>query len=562
MLLFPFFICLVEEGGGKVLGQGFCFRVQHFVLNGARDSPTRTAAHNKHEEYYDVMKPVLVASLLYVWETCSVGGISAESFLASHSNALSMFHDVEELEKVVSMDDEQKLKISGLIRKIVSQGPVTESMFRSDWVQASREYFRSEIGKQVKIVEDLRFEQKEIGAFVHVCKKLTQDLMAIGHRNFEKVWTTVFYMGQNCGLYLETPQDEWEFRLAAAQRSASVNSSQTAMMPWERLVLRPGEIPKTPQTSSVPDAQLRLFIIARKQALEFLPTGCVSLDKMIHTILSKSKEIKKVDRTFALDIAFLEEHAVRLLQSQIREGILACLPSTEVVISMDETIKKLSALERTEQYFSATATMQGEVSSAKSLVQTLSRRYSPNLKNVDDYSDFYKLVLKRVELFYKAVIPCKQPAAGGLKKYGKVNKDVRGAEALQHRFEEVQALITHTKHKLVVEDLMELRQFSWVLSTEQFDTLRSWIGMLAPGGASMQALEDAGDEEGGGKKGELVLASNVQVGGSSGSTCPFPPVKGTKSEKAGAKADAACDDMLTKFFVKRKGLVSAKKTTS
>lgn len=221
------------------------------------------------------------------------------------------------VEKVVLCREVKKSEIAGLIRKAAAEGQVALSTFHADWVKASRYHFRQEVDAQVQGVVDHAFADGEIVSFTAVCKKLCADLVKIGRRRFEKAWAATQYLGKPRGLYVEIPEGEWGFRLAAAQRGAALNSGQMAMACWESLALTASQIPGAPTFAKAPPSQQRLFEAPRKQARGFAPAGAEKMEKTISSLMSKPKELKTVDKTFAMDFARLDQHAVDLLRDLV-----------------------------------------------------------------------------------------------------------------------------------------------------------------------------------------------------------------------------------------------------
>ena len=242
----------------------------------------------KYPQYWGVVKDNCQLALKYVWEDMSSGGCSAGAFLAVYSDALSMFHDVADMEKIVSAEG-VVAGVAAEIRKVYAESVVGESMFYNDFVLASRYFFRQEIERQVQGLVDHGFESSELDSCSALCKRLPKELVDLGHKHFEKLWVELPFLGHTVGVYIEGPEDEYEFRVAAARKACALNSKQMAITPWEALLFEAGEIPGVPQFTKVPESQLELIYSARKEGASYVCSTVTKLSSMISTLLSKQK---------------------------------------------------------------------------------------------------------------------------------------------------------------------------------------------------------------------------------------------------------------------------------
>lgn len=143
-------------------------------------------------------------------------------------------------------------------------------------------------------------------------------------------------MGVKVKIYIDSLNDEWEYRLGAALKTNVVNSGQMGMMPWERLAHEVRGIPNVTGYTKIPDQHLCQYAAARGAALEFLKDtdGDPTLKDMQRIISGKQKHLKQLDRTYDLDIAFLMEDVGDLACAKVREQIINSLPTPQTPISM------------------------------------------------------------------------------------------------------------------------------------------------------------------------------------------------------------------------------------
>ena len=170
----------------------------------------------------------------------------------------------------------------------------------------------------------------------------------------------------------------------------------------------------TPQFSEIPSALLKLVRGCRETAAEWVAGDGYKMTNMITTMLGKSMYAKKIDRSFACDLEFLNSHAQNALHDKLQRETLECLPSEGSPVTLVQAMMKLGEVRRSGLYFAAGVSIQGEVDSADSLVMELHRGYKPEVADVTRHTNFFKLVLKRAERFYTFQVIQKPSTPGTL----------------------------------------------------------------------------------------------------------------------------------------------------
>ena len=88
------------------------------------------------------------------------------------------------------------------------------------------------------------FDLAEILSARKVVKQQTMELIEHGHTTYDKVTTSMLLFGEKVEAVLETPEDEFDFRLSCTLKSICVNSGQFQLLPWEALLWHKGFVPK------------------------------------------------------------------------------------------------------------------------------------------------------------------------------------------------------------------------------------------------------------------------------------------------------------------------------
>ena len=129
---------------------------------------------------------------------------------------------------------------------------------------------------------------------------------------------------------LESSNDEWEYRLASVLKSNAVNSGQAAMLPWEELAYPVKGIPGAMAYGEIPEDILVTILAARDAARTFVSElgadRSLSLKDMQRIIAGRSKHLRALDRTFDLDLAFLEHSVEGIIRKKVHDRVLQSLP--------------------------------------------------------------------------------------------------------------------------------------------------------------------------------------------------------------------------------------------
>ena len=513
----------------------------------------RTKSAEDHADYWKVMKGQLGLSLKWAWEELSEAGVKQAVFVRSYQEALSLYHDPDELMKIVQAEQSVE-SVAESIKKVVGESCVGKAMFTIAWIKASRVFFRREIDKGIRQLIDHNFDENEMQSFKHLMAQQCNSLVDTGHKRFERICTEVVFLGKPVNVYVETPEDEWEFRLACAVKGCCINSGQESMLPWESLLCKAGEVPNTPASAKVSEKLVDHYASARSAAKGFLGSECVQLSEMIKVILSKRSHLIKLDRSFQCDLVFLEKKSEELLRSQLNTAVLDCLPSEGKEVTLLDASKSLAALKASAQYLACSPAVQGELSSVESLICNLLSNYGPRLKSLDQYSKFFRLVLKRVERFYvvKTTQPGPSGAKGGKLAFNMV-KAIYGEEALRLRFAEIRDVMESDKPSgVALADLMPFKLYTWLLRKDENRMLQGWITTLSSDLCSRSALTDKGKGAGGstGMEVQTMTAAMLSAGSASSSSGSMGQVPSYSSaaSKTEKKQEDSCVNMM-KFFV-------------
>lgn len=434
----------------------------------------RTNAHAKHDDYFQVMRPLLDGSLQWSWEDLSARGVSQGAFLAGHSKLLAMFVDAADVD-AIQKAGERVESVATAVKRVVESSSTGRSVFKSAWLAASRALFREEINERLTNLEHNDFLEAEVVSFKQLMVDGAAGLQQIGHKVYRRTEGTVQYLGQSVAVTFESANDEWEFRLAARAKTLAYNSNKLEPLPWESMLLPPGTLDGVPEFSKLPESLLCDAVAARGAALQFLDEkGATTLHQMIAVINSKAEALRALDRTFECEIGFLNFGAEPMLKTRVYELVLKCLPSEGKAMTIQQSMARINELKASAVVRAANPSLQGEVEGILSMLGDLAMGIAPNDKSIDSFSHFYKTVLKRAESFYTLT-------DGDMDESGPSSAELatlHGREALLAQFRRVGEK-SRVGIRLNFEELQPLKTFGWVLGGDEKAQVHQWLAKAA-----------------------------------------------------------------------------------
>ena len=108
-----------------------------------------------------------------------------------------------------------------------------------------------------------------------------------------------------------------------------------------------------------------------------------------------------LDRSFSLEYAFLLMHAEKLCTQQVHRAVLDALPSEGQHKSFSHVLLKLQEICLSPRCFAIGVSSTREVDGVYAMVGSLDEGVPVDKKDLDKFSDFYKLVVARLQFFFK-----------------------------------------------------------------------------------------------------------------------------------------------------------------
>lgn len=301
----------------------------------------RTGDYKRHAAYWEVMRSLFDECMRHTWENLAEAGVAATTFYPSHKEVLALFADPVDLQRIFEASD-KIAEASAELRRVSSNSLIGSSLLKGEVLKLNRASFQHRIDAKLADLQHLDFEQVSLQAFRESMLRETKDLVKSGAKAFERVASTVSYMGADIKIWCDGLNDEWEYRLAAVARTSAVNSGQLPMLPWESAAYEVKTIPNASAYGHIPEELLCSAIAARDVAAGFLgengADSCLVLKDMRRIMAARSKHLKLLDRTFELDLLFLEGAVEGIIRDKVEEQILGSLPSASRPTTLKEAI--------------------------------------------------------------------------------------------------------------------------------------------------------------------------------------------------------------------------------
>lgn len=437
----------------------------------------RTGQHLVQADYWEIIKPQFDLALRWTWEELSAQGVRQALFLVSFGGCLQLFMDPDALDAVINCK-ESWVDVPQQLKHLIQSSGIGASLFNHAWLHVARELFKVDVGRGLADLDHVDFATDAVAGFRLAMETRAMELVKLGHSMFEKAISKMTFMGCEMQVAIHTPHDEFEYRLMAHIKSCIVNSGLVEMLPWESLLFERGSIAGVPQHANVPPALYAALATAREVARDFVGAAPMPLGDMIRVMTSKAKHLVNLDRSFALDLHFLTEHAEHMLNSNIRSSVMGALPSVDVRKTVQQALQDVQNLKISRQLASAGPVVRGEVDAVAGLLTNLAAHVGPKAKDVAAFSEFFSLILKRCEAFYETIGEPTRPKVDGLLRFAAVDsKTLVGREALKYDFAAV-ARKFEEGSVVSLGDLRGFRTFTWMLDDPQAAQVQKWITQI------------------------------------------------------------------------------------
>ena len=169
----------------------------------------------------------------------------------------------------------------------------------------------------------------EVQSYKTSMSKRVAELKASGHRRMN--WRmTVDFMGEPITIDVDDATDEWLLRMQARVKTIAVNNRQVKPLWYEEILVAKHSVDDCPQFLTIPDSVISPLMAARETVADLLD-GIADISTAVKTVLKARDTLLDIDRSFELDLKYLETKAGLVLHRIVYDKTLMVLPKDDEV---------------------------------------------------------------------------------------------------------------------------------------------------------------------------------------------------------------------------------------
>ena len=301
----------------------------------------RTKQHEVHADYWRVIRPAFDVAMKATFEEASADGIQLARFVQSHTHLLALFmdaNDLAEVEKAPDLGD-----VAEQVKRLIESSSTGKAMYGFAWLTCSKRLLEKDCSSKLQDVIHLDFEDVAVGNYEQVMTRAAAKLVEIGHPSWKRRSSKMSFLGEEVAVEIETLNDEWQLRFAAAVLSIGINAGHLRPLPWEKVLVPPGTVAGVPLHCRIPSKIFEEFLPAREAMHDACGDEHVdTITEMIKIARKKAPGIKKhCGRSIILTMAFLTDRAETMLCELIHRKVLETFPSEGRELTMTQAEGKL-----------------------------------------------------------------------------------------------------------------------------------------------------------------------------------------------------------------------------
>lgn len=178
--------------------------------------------------------------------------------------------------------------------------------------------------------------------------------------------------------------------------------------------------------------------------------------------------------------------------------------------------------------------VQTEVDSVHDLLAKLTQGTGPTSKDVQSFSLFFQLVLKRLENFCRIETPPQVTRGTQLKLNEPRTVTLVGSAVVRDLFDRTKAAFDKdggAEVSMLMLTLQPLKTYEWLLTSAQVAKVREWVGVigarLTGGGVALDAIADTDAADG-----AIVAAGGASAPSAASSASSAPPTRKARAQEA------------------------------
>ena len=425
----------------------------------------RTKAHEYVPDYWDIMRDTFDQLLGRAWKKALRHNIPRPNFLKGNRDTLALFIDIDKAMAIEKAVKEGKDPGNGLVEAMLDS-KVGSELFAAEALKSEYIAFIADIERRIYELEYHNFEAAELASFRKIMMTSVESMCDDHVNTMDSKTHDVRYLDSLVSCAISNLNDEWGWRLQARYKTIAVSNGLVSRLPWETLLFgKGGHISSVPETVVVPESLLVDIQNCREVALKLLGSAWQSVASMQATIKSHAQSLQNLDKSFWMDIAFLDSCFDARIGSHFKAQVLDVLPKAGERKDIVKCIDEARTISQSDGVEAAGKTLQRELTGLVNLLQDCSEGRSPSAMEVVRMSGFSTIFLKGCENLCVAYAV----VADGMTKK-KVEKF--GQDAINYKYQ--MCLDAENVASRDPLDLRDFRRFQWMLSAEQMKNVELW----------------------------------------------------------------------------------------
>ena len=390
-------------------------------------------------------------------------GVSLVTWLEQNSSITSVLLDSDDLSAVLSCKGSWS-NVAPQIARLTSSCQLGATLFAFAGQLVSSATFGDEVQTLVCAFVTRGFTDKSYQTLKEECDRKVEIYESSGVLSAKRVVKIEFFDNQ-LPLTIQSLSAEWEFRFWAAVKLAAIGyKGGLPKLPFEEWVLDDN----SDIDCVVPDGFFTTMKAARSCALDMLANATVScLEDMKKILTNNASQLVSIDRSFKLELEYLNSALDTDLVETVQKQILAKLPSTRSVVTMQQAADNLAVLRSSQIGEMCSRYCQAKIEAVRDLVTNMARGVPPDSKLCEDIG-FFSTVLQRLACFQRATVH--EKVGDGMK-----TVELVGKRALDAAFGTMRAKMKEDSSKVTLVELENFQSFKWLLNDTEKKELAEWV---------------------------------------------------------------------------------------
>ncbi len=260
--------------------------------------------------------------------------------------------------------------LRGVLQTEIGRALFSDAALRLDWSA-----YVTTINNRLRDVEFHDFSVGEVRSFKQICTREAKSLQS----NTDKIWgktaQPIAFCGRTVDMRITCVNDSWAFKLVAMVKSVGASTRVIPRLPWDRAVFGDGKIEGIRETVKLPEELIADSKNARQAALTLLGGTAQSISDMKAIMNANASALLSMDRSFCIELDFLNKRAGDLVTASGHSQVLAALPSglvEKLHITHGRSVESSLKILHSDACVVGGVSLHREVEAARGMAQSLS----------------------------------------------------------------------------------------------------------------------------------------------------------------------------------------------